>query len=58
MPYEIARIGQDKGMVVNTTTGRQFSNSPIPLANAEKQIRLLRAVKSSGWRPTGKKPKE
>jgi hypothetical protein len=58
MPYEISRIGQDKGVVVNTTTGRHFSNSPIPLANAEKQIRLLRAIKMTGWRPTGKKPSE
>ena len=55
MPYEVARIGQNKGWVVNTKTGRHFSKSPIPLANAEKQVRLLRAVEMTGWRPTGKK---
>lgn len=58
MPYEVVKTGQDKGWVVNTKTGRHFSNSPIPLANAQKQVRLLRAVDMSGWRPTGKKTKE
>lgn len=58
MPYEVVRTGQDKGFVTNTKTGRVYSNSPIPLANAEKQKRLLTAVKMSGWRPTGKKRDE
>ncbi len=58
MPYDIMKTGEGKGMVINTKTGRHFSNSPIPLANAEKQLKLLRAVKMTGWRPTGKKPKE
>lgn len=42
---------------MNTKTGRKHSNSPIPLANAEKQMRLLRAVEH-GFTPTGKKSKE
>jgi hypothetical protein len=58
MPYEVQKISQGKGWVVNTKTGRHFSNSPIPLVNAEKQARLLRAVEMTGWRPTGKKAKE
>jgi hypothetical protein len=57
MPYEVVKTGQGKGWVVNSKTGRHFSNNPIPLANAEKQARLLRAVDMSGWRPTGKKTK-
>ena len=58
MPYEVVKTGQGKGWVVNSKTGRHFSNSPIPLVHAEKQARLLRAVDMSGWRPTGKKTKE
>lgn len=58
MPYEIVKTGQDKGFVQNTKTGRVYSNSPIPLVNAEKQARLLRAVKATDWRPTGKRRAE
>lgn len=34
----------DKRIVVNTKTGKHFSTSPIPLAQAKKQMRLLQAV--------------
>ena len=43
MPYIIEKWGS-KGIVVNSKTGKHFSKNPIPLANAEKQIRLLRGV--------------
>jgi hypothetical protein len=46
MPYDIMRISQDKGFVTNTKTGRVFSKSPIPIVNAEKQLRLLKAQKN------------
>jgi hypothetical protein len=58
MPYEIRKISEDKGFVTNTKTGRVFSNSPIPLVNAEKQLRLLTAIKKTNWRPRGIKPSE
>jgi hypothetical protein len=59
MPYDIVRTGQDKGYVTNTKTGRVFSRSPIPIVNAEKQIRLLRAQKNfrgRGIKPDDEKP--
>ena len=49
MPYHL-ELGSDghsfkgKAIVVNTQTGKHFSKTPIPLANAEKQLRLLRGV--------------
>lgn len=55
MPYDIVKTGQGKGFVVNTTTGRHFSRSPIPLANAERQLRLLNTPASRDFRPTGVK---
>lgn len=54
MPFEIVKTGQGKGFVKNTQTGKTYSDSPIPLANAKKQERLLRAV-THGFIPTGKK---
>lgn len=54
MPYEIVKTGQNKGFVRNSTTGKTYSDSPIPLANAVRQERLLRAVEH-GFEPTGKK---
>jgi len=57
MPYDIVKTGQDKGFVVNTKTGRHFSRSPIPLANAERQLRLLNTSESKYFRPTGLKTK-
>lgn len=43
-----------KAIVVNSATGKHHSSSPIPLANAKKQMRLLQAVEH-GFKPTGKK---
>ena len=40
MPYALERWG-NKAIVVNTKTGKHFSNSPIPLTNAKKQMSLL-----------------
>jgi hypothetical protein len=53
MPYIIERWGK-KGIVVNSQSGKHYSSSPIPIANAEKQLNLLRAV-DKGMKPTGKK---
>lgn len=47
MPYhlELGSSGHNfpkgKAIVVNTKTGKHFSNSPIPLANAKKQMSML-----------------
>ena len=62
MPYflELGSGGKDfggKAIVVNTQTGKHYSNMPIPKARAEKQMRLLQAVEH-GFKPTGKKAKE
>lgn len=57
MPYEVVKAGQGKGYVLNTKTGKTYSESPIPLVRAERQERLLRAVEH-GFTPTGKKPKD
>ena len=46
-----------KAIVVNTATGKHYSNAPVPLANAKKQMRLLQAVEH-GFKPTGKKSKD
>lgn len=54
MPYGLEHWGKGKAIVVNTQTGKHYSTSPIPLANAKKQERLLRAVEH-GFTPTGKK---
>jgi hypothetical protein len=49
MPYHL-ELGSDgssfkgKAIVVNTQTGKHHSLSPIPLANAKAQKRLLEAV--------------
>ena len=60
MPYHL-EMGSDghgfpkgKAIVVNSATGKHHSKSPIPLANAKKQMRLLQAVEH-GFRPTGGK---
>jgi hypothetical protein len=55
MPYDIIKTGEGKGFVVNTKTGRHFSRSPIPLANAERQLRLLNTPESKHFRPPGVK---
>jgi hypothetical protein len=40
MPYALEHWGK-KAIVVNSKTGKHFSNSPIPLTNAKAQMRLL-----------------
>lgn len=57
MPYEILKSGQGKGIVLNTRTGKTYSDSPIPLYKAKRQERLLRAVEH-GFKPTGKTYRE
>jgi hypothetical protein len=59
MPYHLEQ-GSDghgfpkgKAIVVNSATGKHFSNSPIPLANAKKQLRLLQAIEH-GYNKDGK----
>ena len=47
MPHALEHWGKGKAIVVNTQTGKHFSKSPIPLANAQKQLRLLRGVAAS-----------
>ena len=33
-----------KAIVVNSQTGKHYSKSPIPLANAKAQMRLLQGI--------------
>jgi len=50
MPYHL-ELGTDghpykgKAIVVNTSTGKHYSNSPIPLPKAKAQLRVLKAYK-------------
>ena len=44
MPYEVVKTGQDKGYVINTQSGKTYSDSPIPLYKAKRQERLLESV--------------
>lgn len=53
MPYALEHWSKGKAIVVNTQTGKHYEKSPIPLARAERQLRLLRAVEH-GFKPTGK----
>lgn len=57
MPYEIVKTGQGKGFVLNTKSGKTYSDNPIPLVRAERQERLLRAVEH-GYKPTGEKAED
>lgn len=47
MPYHLElgsgghSFGKGKAIVVNSKSGKHYSKSPIPLANAEKQLRVL-----------------
>ena len=59
MPYHL-EMGSDghgfpkgKAIVVNSATGKHFSNAPIPLANAKKQLSLLKAI-ARGYNEEGK----
>jgi hypothetical protein len=49
MPYHLemgsgAHRFAGKAIVVNTMTGHHFSNDPIPVEKAKKQMRLLYGV--------------
>lgn len=52
MPYALERWG-NKAIVTNTQTGHHFSTSPIPLANAKAQLRLLYGIEG-GMKPRKK----
>ena len=59
MPYHLELGSGDhsfkgKAIVVNTQTGKHYSNEPSPKEKAKKQMRLLQAVEH-GFTPTGKK---
>ena len=41
MPYALERYGS-KAIVVNMKTGKHYSTSPIPLADAKAQMRILK----------------
>jgi len=57
MPYHL-ELGSDghkfkgKAIVVNSTTGKHFSDMPIPIEKAKAQMRLLYGVEH------GMKPKK
>ena len=44
MPYSVEKWFANKGIVVNTKTGKHFSKEPIPLNKAKKQEHLLQAI--------------
>lgn len=43
MPYALEKWG-NKAIVVNTKTGKHFSNKPISDVKAKAQLRLLKSV--------------
>ena len=43
MPYGLEHWGK-KAIVVNTMTGKHFSEHPIPIKKAEAQMRLLYGI--------------
>jgi hypothetical protein len=43
MPFALENW-KNKAIVVNTKTGKHYSTSPIPIATARRQMRLLEAV--------------
>lgn len=53
MPYGLEHWGK-KAIVVNTLTGKHFSEHPIPIKKAEAQMRLLYGVEH-GMKPRNKK---
>jgi hypothetical protein len=53
MPYGLEHWGK-KAIVVNTMTGKHFSDHPIPVKKAEAQMRLLYSV-ASDVKPRQKK---
>jgi len=59
MPYVLEKsseghkFAQGKAIVVNSMTGKHFSEKPIPIAKAEAQMRLLRGIEH-GMKPKAK----
>lgn len=53
MPYEIRKKGTGY-VVVNTATGKEHSQKPIPKARAMAQMRLLYGIEN-GMIPRGRK---
>lgn len=47
-----------KAIVVNSQTGKHYSNSPIPLANAKAQKRVLEAAMKKKGEPMMKQKSE
>ena len=47
MPYSLELWGNNRAIVVNTSTGHHFSNDPLPKKKAESQMRLLRMIEGS-----------
>ena len=45
MPYAIERYG-NKAIVINTKTHEHYSKKPIPMINAERQIRILKQAEA------------
>ena len=43
-----------KAIVKNTLTGKQYSNEPIPIANAKAQLRVLEQAKTEKENPCWK----
>ena len=57
MPFHLelgsgAQKFKGKAIVVNTRSGHHYSQDPIPLEKAQKQMNLLNAVTHSDWRPS------
>ena len=42
MPYEIRHVGHGRYKVFNIITNKSYSNKPMSLENAKKQIIILR----------------
>ena len=51
MPYALEHWG-DKAIVVNTKTGKHYSESPIALPKAEAQMRLLKQITKAENNPS------
>lgn len=62
MPYHIEteshghNFPRGTGIVVNTHSGRHYSNKPIPMARAHAQLRLLEASEHGAPIRAGKAP--
>lgn len=55
MPYKLRKAPKkERYWVVNSQTGKKYSEDPLPKARAEAQMRALYAVEG-GYKLTGKK---